>query len=85
MIFEWDADKSDRNYRERGIGFEVAVRALDHVIESIVDRRQDYGEARIIAKCRYGKDILVIVYTLRNDVCRIISIRKANKRERKGL
>ena len=85
MNFEWDARKSDKNLLERGIGFEVAVHALEHIIESSVDRRQDYGEIRIIAKCRYDKDILVVIYTLRGDTCRIISVRKANKRERKTL
>jgi uncharacterized DUF497 family protein len=85
MRFEWDAAKSDRNVRERGIGFEVAVHALEHVIESAVDRRRDYGEIRIIAKCRYENDVLIVVYTLREDCCRIISVRKANKKEREML
>ena len=69
----------------RGIGFEVAVHALEHVIESAVDRRRDYGEIRIIAKCKYEKDILVVVYTMREDCYRIISVRRANKRERDVL
>ena len=85
MRFEWDAAKSDRNFRVRGIGFEVAVHALEHVIESAVDRRRDYGEIRIIAKCKYEKDILVVVYTMREDCYRIISVRRANKRERDVL
>jgi uncharacterized DUF497 family protein len=85
MVFEWDSAKSDKNARERGIGFEVAVHALNHVIETAVDRRRDYGEIRVIAKCRYEKDILVIVYTLRGQTCRIISVRKANSREKEAL
>ena len=85
MDFEWDQRKSDRNFKERGIGFEIAVTALDDAIETYVDHHRDYGETRMIAKCRFEEEILVIVYTLRENTCRIISVRKANKRERKSL
>ena len=85
MEFVWDTVKSERNKRERGFGFEVAIHALHHVIENKTDRRQDYGEIRFVAKCRFEGKILVIVYTMRDDCCRIISVPRANKRERKEL
>ncbi|HUY69151.1 MAG TPA: BrnT family toxin [Alphaproteobacteria bacterium] len=84
MIFEWDAAKNEKNKQARGLSFEVAPHALRDVIEAKIDRRQDYGETRVIAKCRYRGSILIVVYTMRGDRCRIISVRRANKREGKG-
>jgi len=85
MEFEWDSIKSERNRRERGLGFEVAIHALNQVIENKADHRQDYGEKRMLAKCRHEDEILMIVYTMREGLCRIISVRRANKRERRGI
>jgi uncharacterized DUF497 family protein len=47
------------------------------------DRRYEYGEERF---CLYGRvegRLFVIVYTTRDKTIRIISARKANKREQK--
>ncbi|MEQ1813400.1 MAG: BrnT family toxin [Candidatus Nitrotoga sp.] len=45
------------------------------------DTRRDYGEARMIALGAIGKRLYCVVYVDRNDVRRIISLRKANQRE----
>ena len=45
------------------------------------DTRSDYGEARMIALCAIGERLYCIVYVDREDVRRIISLRKANYRE----
>ena len=85
MDFEWDQDKHLKNLRERGIGFDDAALALEDVIDTWEDRRHNYGEVRVIARCRYEGEILIILYTDRGDVRRIISARRANKRERGNL
>ena len=45
------------------------------------DTRRDYGEERMIALCAIGQRIYCVVYVDREDVRRIISLRKANYRE----
>lgn len=85
--FEWDSVKSDRNLLERGFGFELACEAvLDPHHLSVVDNRQDYGEVRKQVLGAVSDDlttvVLLVVTTDRSGVIRIISARKANKRER---
>ncbi|MBV8614711.1 MAG: BrnT family toxin [Acetobacteraceae bacterium] len=46
------------------------------------DNRRDYGETRIRALGESSGEVLHVVYTRRGDVIRIISIRRANRRER---
>lgn len=49
MDFEWDPIKSERNRRERGFGFELAVRIFAGPIIEWIDDRFDYGEVRVVA------------------------------------
>ena len=48
-----------------------------------LDERFDYGEERIITMGHVNNRLHVVVYTQTNDTIRIISARKANRRERK--
>lgn len=47
------------------------------------DRRQDYGEDRYITIGTLDEAMVVLVWTPRGDAYRIISMRKANERERR--
>jgi uncharacterized protein len=69
---EYDDAKSLRNLAERGISFDFAARIL----------LNDYGERRIRVTGKIDGRLFVVVYTVRNGRHRIISARKANKRER---
>jgi hypothetical protein len=46
------------------------------------DDRQDYGERRIRTLGESAGELLHVVYTRRGDVIRIISVRRANRKER---
>ena len=48
------------------------------------DARQDYGETRCRAFGILEGRLLVVVFTVRDGVLRIISARKANARERRS-
>ncbi|MFY7931075.1 MAG: BrnT family toxin [Microcystis aeruginosa] len=48
-----------------------------------VDTRQNYGEIRVILVGTIDNIVLVVVYTWRGSVRRIISVRRANNRERR--
>ncbi|WP_372425257.1 BrnT family toxin [Salinarimonas chemoclinalis] len=48
------------------------------------DDRQDYGERRLTAFGYVDGRCVSIVYTMRNEICRIISARPASRRERRS-
>lgn len=81
MDFEWDEAKDAANRAKHGIGFDLATRLDWHLAVEIRDARIDYGEVRRIAYLYSGDRLFVCVYTQRGTVRRIISLRKANKRE----
>ncbi|MFM8606595.1 MAG: BrnT family toxin [Hyphomicrobiales bacterium] len=55
---------------------------FDGPVQTVIDDRKDYGEVRLIALGEVDGVVLVVVYTDRGDVRRIISARYANKKER---
>lgn len=81
-IFEWDQLKSERNVVERGFDFEYACRVFDGDTLEREDTRHAYAEVRIVAIGEIGDEIYVVVYTPRGDIRRIISARRASRRER---
>jgi uncharacterized DUF497 family protein len=80
--FEWDPAKSAATYRARGFDFAYACRIFTTDWMAAVDARADYGETRMKAIGQTGADILVVVYTVRGTALRIISARRANRKER---
>ena len=48
------------------------------------DARREYGEGRFRAVGETDGDILHVVFTRRGDAVRIISVRRANRRETEG-
>ena len=82
MQFTWDEGKSDANLRDRGFDFAFASLIFDHVTVEVEDRRQDYGEKRMVAIGLADGMHLTVVYTDRGLVRRIISARRSNRRER---
>jgi uncharacterized DUF497 family protein len=79
--YEWDEAKRVENLEKHGIDFE-AVRRFDWIMSvSGADRRHRYGEERIVAFAPIDGRVHAVVYTIRGDTRRIISLRKANRRE----
>lgn len=84
MQFEWDSDKAAANVSRHGVSFELAMLVfLDDGRLIKLDERFDYGEERIITMGHVDNRLHVVVYTQANDTIRIISARKANKREQR--
>jgi hypothetical protein len=81
--FEWDSRKEAENIRERGIDFIVGSLIWDSPVYERVDARQDYGEIRLVGFGDVEGDVLAVVYTWRGIKRRIISVRKADRRERR--
>lgn len=81
-VVRFDPAKSERNRECRGFGFELAKEfEWDSAIVS-EDRRRDYGEERLQAIGLIGERLHVMVFTRRFDALHVISLRKANRRER---
>lgn len=81
--YDWDAEKAEINQAQHGVAFE-AVFSFDWSTALIADdNRREYGERRQIALGLIGLRVHVCVFTDRLAVRRIISLRKANRRETK--
>lgn len=80
---EFDKNKDAANRREHGISLEKARDFDFSGALQMEDTRRDYGEVRTIALGYIGARLHVLVYTMRGEVVRPISLRKANQRERK--
>jgi uncharacterized DUF497 family protein len=79
--FEWDENKRAINFQKHGIDFPIAAAALN---EPHVENRSDRnGEVRTLAICPSSGNLIVIVYTMREATCRIISARAAHKHEQR--
>jgi len=81
MQIEYDPAKNVRNIEQRGLSFELAL-AFDWAGADIrPDTRHDYGEQRFQATGFIGEKLYRLVFTWRGEKARIISLRRANKRE----
>ena len=87
MEFSWNPDKAASNFEKHGIDFrDTAFVFADPFRIEREDTRQDYGETRYQTIGMVCDVLLFVVYTLRGEdeeICHIISARKAETRERK--
>jgi len=82
MKVEFDAAKRAGTLEQRGLDMARAGEVLDGATLTIEDDRMDYGETRYITIGFLDERMVVLVWTPRGDVHRIISMRKANDREK---
>lgn len=82
--FEWDENKNDLNKLKHKIDFMDAIQVFyDDFRLTNLDDRLDYGENRYQVIGMANSRVLFVVYTERSgNTIRVISARKANKRER---
>lgn len=80
-LVEWDDEKNRKNFKKHGIYFEDAARIFldDDYIDDFDEFHSDDEERiKIIGRVR---DILTVIYTERGEKYRLISARKATKKE----
>jgi uncharacterized DUF497 family protein len=82
-VFEWDAAKAEANYLKHGVDFPVAIEVFSDPfgIEQADPRSAEYGEDRFLITGMGGGSLLTVVYAERGESLRIISARRATKRE----
>jgi hypothetical protein len=81
MKIEFDPEKNARNIELRGISFEEAAEFEWHSALVTPDTRRDYGEPRYRAFGFIGNRLYAMVFAPREGAVRVISLRKANRRE----
>jgi len=81
MEYEWDENKAARNLRHHGVAFESVADFAWGEATIIEDDRKDYGERRWMAYGPIGERLHCLVFTVRGERIRVISLRKANSRE----
>ncbi len=81
MEIEFDPEKDTRNVQLRGISLQDAAQFEWDSALIIQDARRDYGEPRYRAFGFIEDRLHALVFTPREGTIRVISLRKANRRE----
>ncbi|MDE0681106.1 MAG: BrnT family toxin [Gammaproteobacteria bacterium] len=83
MRIGFDSAKRAATLETRGLDMEFAGEVFAGATLTVEDDRRNYGEKRFITIGSLRSEMVVLVWTPRDDAYRIISMRKANERERK--
>jgi uncharacterized DUF497 family protein len=81
MNIEFDSAKNALNIKNHGISLADAPLLDWDTIHVFVDTRKNDGETRYIGYAYIGNRMYCVIFTIRQDNIRIISLRKANSRE----
>ncbi|MGB0386087.1 MAG: BrnT family toxin [Ardenticatenaceae bacterium] len=85
MKFQWDENKRISNLAKHRLDFEDAHLVFNDESFFVEDDRYQYYETRFILYGTLLGRVVVVVFSMPDDdVVRIISMRKATKRERKS-
>ena len=80
-MLTWDKAKRESNIKNHKLDFAGCDAIWDHFTVTREDKRQDYGEERLVCFGRLGAQVVVMVYTERPSGSHVISLRKAEKHE----
>jgi uncharacterized protein len=83
VLYEWDPRKDEENRRKHGLRLSDGIPALNDPQQvEWLDDRFEYGEERTITLGCAGGRVLLVVHSSRGpDRTRIISVRRATRRE----
>jgi uncharacterized DUF497 family protein len=82
MEFEWDENKNISNTIKHGINFGQAKQVFNDPYKIVFESEQESGEKRFIILGEILDLLYSVIYTMRNTIIRIISVRRANEKER---
>lgn len=85
VCFEWDPAKEETNKKKHGISFEEAKQALSHELGFLLKEDLSKNENRYVylGMCKKLRLLVVVAAYSERETIRIISARKANKKEQK--
>ena len=81
MRFSWSGAKRRSNLSDHGLDFVDAPRVFEGVTYTFEDDRFDYGEERFVTLDLLDGLVVSIVHTESPHLIRVISFRKATRRE----
>ncbi len=81
MRFSFDPAKNEKNIAVRGLSFELAAELEWTNALVTEDTRRDYGELRLRVLALLNGRLYAVVVTPRHGELRVISFRKANRKE----
>ena len=82
MQFSYDEAKNKSNVQKHGVALSEAKLLEWDLLISSHDARRDYGEVRTVGFTLIADRLYCVVFTDRGDTRHIISLRKANNREK---
>jgi uncharacterized DUF497 family protein len=82
--FEWDPGKAESNLTKHGVSFVAAMSVFDDPRRLIELDVRSSRERRFRTVGSVRGELLFVVYTLRGSARRIISARRASRREREA-
>lgn len=85
LEFEWDEDKADSNRKKHRVTFEQAATVFADPLAAIFDdeAHSEEEQREIIVGHSADNQLLLVCFTERAGAIRIISARRATKRERR--
>lgn len=83
MELEWDEAKRSLTLKQRGLDFADIASVDWSEALTIEDQRTNYAEQRFVTSAPINDRLCVFAWCWRGRTMRIISLRKANERERK--
>ncbi len=75
--------KDATNIAKHGVSLALGAAILANTIGELLDDRRDYGERRMNAFGLVNDRLFACTYAIRNNARRIISVRRANRREQR--
>jgi uncharacterized protein len=82
MQIEFDPEKREHTIQTRGLDMADAVLIFESDNLTFENNSKDFGEPRFMTVGFLQKRMIILVWTMRGDKRRIISMRKANDREK---
>ena len=86
MECEWDDEKASSNLAKHGVSFEEASTVFDDALGQYFDdpRHSDDDTRAVVVGYSENSRLMVVSYTLRGKLPRIISARRATSQERQN-
>ena len=81
MQFDFDPGKDATNLSKHGLSLAAAAELSWDAALVWIDDRADYGEVRMVALAPVGDTLCFVAFVDREPARRIISLRRANRRE----
>lgn len=81
MIIDFDSGKDATNLSKHRVSLAAAAELDWDAALAWIDDRAEYGEVRIVALAPIEDRLFFVAFVDRSDSRRIISLRKANRRE----